>query len=80
MENNYPNFNDEETEFLKKNGYSVLNWFAWKENKPKIHKQKSELYPYQVGIEGTAMDVDGDWGWCRTWHSVKTLDEAIKLR
>jgi len=76
----YPNFTKEETEFLESNGYSVLKWFAWKGNLPKIDKTKSELYPYEVGVEGTAMDVDGDWGWCRTWKKAKTLEEAINIR
>lgn len=76
----YPNFNKEEIEFLEKNGYSVLNWFAWKKGKPNIDKQNSKLYPYSVDIEGIATDVDGDSGWCRTWKSVKTLEEAIKLQ
>jgi hypothetical protein len=82
MANNdsYPYFNKEEIEFLEKNGYSVLNWFAWKDKQPKIYKNNSKLYPYEVGIEGTAMDVDGDWGWCRTWKLVETLEEAIKLK
>lgn len=73
-------FNKEETEFLEKHGYCVLKGYSWKKDCPNIDKQDSKLYPYSVGIEGTAMDVDGDWGWCRTWVNCKTLEEAINLR
>jgi len=80
MENKYPFFDEEEIKYLKENGYSVSGWFAWKKNCPDINKTEYKSRPYEVGIEGTAMDIDGDWGWCRTWRSVKTLEEAIKLR
>ena len=59
----YPDFTEEEKKFRESNGYSVLGWFAWNGKLPKIYKTKSELYPYEVGVEGTSMDVDGDWGW-----------------
>ena len=76
----YPNFTEDEVKFLETNGYSVLKWFALKSNFPEINKRKSELYPYEVGVEGMAMDVDGDWGWCRTWKLAKTLEEAINMK
>jgi hypothetical protein len=75
-----PPFNEEESSFLKTNSYTILNWRAWKNNYPDINKTKSNSHPYTVGIEGTAPDIEGDWGWCRTWRSVKTLEEAINLR
>jgi len=43
--------------------------------------EKELLYKkvsYNLGIEGTAIDVDGNWGWCRSWRRYETLDDALK--
>lgn len=75
-------FTKGETGFLIKNNYHIASsgdW-CWKTNYPEIHKTESEIYPYKVGVEGTAYDVDGELGWCRTWHGTKSLEEAIKIK
>lgn len=73
-------YTPEELKILKQNDYHVvLGYSAFRPNYPNIDKDDSKLYPFSVGIEGTATDVDGDSGWCRTWHRCATFEEAMEL-
>jgi hypothetical protein len=76
------NWNSVERDKLKDLGYFVYS----DEKYPSASKgdyriEKELLYKkvsYNLGTEGTAMDCDGDWGWCRSWRRYETLDEALK--
>lgn len=70
----------EEENMLKSMG--LLTYGSWA-SKDDITFHKEERYRkgqiwYGVGKEGRAPDIDGDWGWCRSWSYYKTLEEAIK--
>jgi len=76
------NWTSEEVAKLKDLGYFVYS----DEKYPSASKgdyriEKDLLYKkvsYNLGTEGTAMDCDGDWGWCRSWRRYETLDDALK--
>lgn len=66
-----------ETSLLKERGFTAYGSFADRHGIT-LHKEiKYNTMYYSVGIEGTAYDVDGDLGWCRSWSSYKSLDEAL---
>lgn len=76
------NWTSDEKLKLEQLGYSVFSHEKYPSaSKGDYTLEKELLYNkiwYKVGEEGTAMDVDGDWGWCRSWSSYKTFEDMLK--
>ena len=76
------NWTSDEKEKLERLGYFVYCDEKYPSASKGDYKIEKELFykkvSYNLGVEGTAMDVDGDWGWCRSWSRYETLDDALK--
>ncbi len=76
------NWTSDEKLKLEQLGYNVFSHEKYPSaSKGDYRLEKELLYNkiwYKVGEEGTAMDVDGDWGWCRSWSSYKTFEDMLK--
>ncbi|MFA5953085.1 MAG: hypothetical protein WC812_00670 [Candidatus Pacearchaeota archaeon] len=70
-EKEYFVYSSEEVSFARKKDIVIRKEFC------RYHLKKDKI-EYYVGIEGTAMDVDGDWGWCCTWYDYKHFEDALK--
>jgi len=83
MQNVNINWSAEEVTKLKELGFFVFSH----EKYPAVSKRTYEIQKqmiggnvgYLVGEEGRAMDVDGDWGWCRSWSTKESLEDALKV-
>lgn len=76
------NWTSDEKLKLEQLGYSVFSHEKYPTARRGMYTLEKELLYnkiwYKVGKEGTAMDVDGDWGWCRSWSSYETFNDMLK--